>query len=105
MKKVILTLAASLLASTSFSAQNYQTGNISNLTATTGGIMIMMDSGTPTHCSGTPYGWLLIKQEHTALTATVLAAWASGSKYGTVYTSGIQTGSSYCIVNQFDPAN
>jgi len=99
---LLLTLAISSLGQ---SAEYYQTGKIKNLTAVTQGIMINMDTGQPDNCEGTPYGWLLIKQEHTAISSVVLASWASGNKSGTVYTSGRENGSGYCIVNQFDPAN
>lgn len=63
----------------------------------------MLDTSIPDNCSGTPYGWMLIKQDHTALTSMVLTAWASGKKKGTVYTSGrAANGTGYCVVNQFD---
>ena len=48
---------------------------------------------------------MLVKQEHTALTSVVLAAWASGNKAGTVYTSGKENGTGYCLITQFDPSN
>ncbi|GAD77097.1 hypothetical protein [Vibrio azureus] len=65
----------------------------------------MLDSGVPDNCADSRYGWLLIKQEHTALTSVVLAAWASGNKAGTVYTTARQNGFAFCTVNQFDPVN
>ncbi|MEW4363837.1 hypothetical protein [Aliikangiella maris] len=64
-----------------------------------------MDTGLPDNCKDTPYGWMLIKQEHTAIISTVLAAWASDNKSGTAYTSGRSGGTGYCIVNQFNPVN
>lgn len=86
-------------------AESYQSGSISNLTATTAGIMIMLDKGLPTKCNGSPYGWMLIKQEYTALTSVVLAGWVSGKKSGTVYISGRENGDGVCIINQWDPEN
>ncbi|MCC2522083.1 hypothetical protein [Vibrio coralliilyticus] len=85
-------------------ADHYQSGNISNLTAVESGVMIMIDKGVPTMCEGTRYGWLLIKQENTALTSTVLTSWASGNKRGTVYVKR-EDGASRCIVTQWDPVN
>ncbi|KJY73828.1 hypothetical protein [Vibrio nigripulchritudo] len=105
MRKFFLLLCLSSISAASFSAANYQSGKIKNLTATTSGIMIMMDAGLPDNCAGTPYGWMLIKQEHTAMTSVVLAAWASGNKSGTVYTSGREGGVGYCLISQFDPVN
>ncbi|MBD1567700.1 hypothetical protein [Vibrio sp. S12_S33] len=105
MKKLFWCFLLSVISIGSFAAEHYQTGKIKNLTVTTAGIMIMMDTGQPDNCAGTPYGWLFIKQEHTALTSVILAAWASGNKSGTVYTTGREGGVGYCLVNQFDPAN
>ncbi|KAB0482191.1 hypothetical protein F7Q91_04180 [Vibrio chagasii] len=105
MKKLFLCFFIAVISIPSFANENYQNGKIKNLTVTTAGIMIMMDTGQPNNCAGTPYGWLLIKQEYTALTSVVLAAWASGNKSGTVYTSGREGGVGFCLVTQFDPNN
>ncbi|NRF30659.1 hypothetical protein [Vibrio coralliilyticus] len=103
MKKIFLTLLA-VLPFVANAADHYQSGNISNLTAVESGVMIMIDKGVPTMCEGTRYGWLLIKQENTALTSTVLTSWASGNKRGTVYVKR-EDGASRCIVTQWDPVN
>ena len=105
MKKVIFGIIFSLAITNCWAGAHYQSGKIKNLTATTSGIMIMMDKGLPDNCVGTPYGWLLIKEENKALTSAVLTIWASGKGTGTVYTSGRVNGTGYCIVNQFDPTN
>ena len=105
MRKLFLLFYLSAISAAPFAAENYQSGKIKNLTAITSGIMIMLDTGLPSNCAGTPYGWMLIKQEHTALTSVVLAAWASGNKSGTVYTSGREGGVGFCLVSQFDPEN
>ena len=105
MKKIILGAFLSLVITNCFAAAHYQSGKIKNLTAVTNGIMIQMDTGLPDNCEGTPYNWLFIKQEYTALTSVVLAAWVSGKSTGTVYTTGRINGTGMCIVNQFDPAN
>ncbi|PKF80715.1 hypothetical protein CW749_05085 [Vibrio sp. vnigr-6D03] len=87
-----------------FASGHYKSGKISNLTAVTSGIMIMMDSGLPSKCAGSPYGWMKINQEYTAISSVVLTAWAAGKTSGTVYVSGRENGTGYCIVTQFDPA-
>ena len=65
----------------------------------------MLDTGVPENCEGTPYGWMLIKQEYTSMSSVVLAVWTANKKSGTVYTTSRHNGVGYCIVNQFDPAN
>jgi hypothetical protein len=104
-KKNLLLFLFLLFSFSAIAGPDYQSGKIVNLTAGTYGIMIMMDSGAPENCEGTPYGWLLIKQEHTAIVSVVLAAWASGKKEGTVYTFGQKNSTGYCLVSQFDPVN
>ena len=104
MNKYLIT-CLSLLSLNAVAATSHQAGDISNLTASTDGIMIKINNGLPDNCDGTPYGWMLVKQEHTALTSVVLAAWVSGNKAGTVYTSGRENGTGYCLITQFDPSN
>ncbi len=103
MLKKLLLSAVILVSAQAQGAQNHLNGNISNFTATVGGLMIMLDAGIPDNCAGTPYGWMMIKQEHTTLTSTVLALILAGKKKGTVYTTGIDA-SGHCIVSQFHPA-
>ena len=64
----------------------------------------MLDTGLPDNCEGSPYGWMLVKQECSAMTSTTLALWIADKRSVTVYTSGIQNGSSFCVINQVDPA-
>ncbi|HHF3406492.1 TPA: hypothetical protein ACPKAL_005116 [Vibrio alginolyticus] len=63
----------------------------------------MMDSEIPDNCESSPSGWMLIRQENTAMISVVLVVWAENKKSGTVYTSGKSNGVGFCIVNQFDP--
>lgn len=104
MKKIVILISLGILTFIN-AGVNYQHGNIKNLTAVTDGIMIMLDSGLPDNCLGTPYGWMLVKEEHQAITAVILSAWASGNKLGTVYTSGRENGKGYCLIDQYDPMN
>jgi len=107
MKKLVFSAVKSmvfvLVATFANAESHYISGTISNLTVTTQGIMIMVSGGLPDNCLGSPWGWMLIKQENTALTAVVLASWVKGSTQGTFYTSAAVS-SRYCTVNQFDPA-
>ena len=106
MKNLLLATLLLFVPLSVHAGPSHQNGSISNLTVTTGGIMIKLSSGLPDNCAGTPpWSWMLIKQEHTAITSVVLASWASGNKTGTVYTSGRENGSGYCLVTQFDPTN
>jgi len=104
MKKIIAVLFGLVLSLSTYAGNGYQWGKITNLTAVTGGIMIMLDTGLPDNCAGSPYGWMLIKQSNTAITSVVLATWVSGKKQGTIYTSGRENGTGYCLVTQYDPA-
>jgi len=65
--------------------------------------MIKLSGSLPDNCVGTPYDWILIKQEDTALTSVVLALWVSKDTTGTFYTSARENGTGYCSLNQFDP--
>lgn len=103
LRKIILLLCIFTLPAFAASGPNYLSGKIKNLTAIQDGILIMMDSGTPDNCEGSSSGWMLIRQENTAMISVVLAVWAANKKSGTVYTLGRNNGVGYCIVNQFDP--
>jgi len=103
MYKICVLLIGCIWSCSAFSGEHYQSGNIKNITAVSTGLLIQMDTGLPGHCAGTPYGWMHIDQRYTALVSLVLTVWASGSKTGTVYTSGIKEPGGYCKVNQFDP--
>ena len=105
MKKALILVSLLLVTQVSFAAESYQSGMINNITSVGSGLMIMMDTGLPTNCEGSPYGWLLIEQKNTTIISVVLTAWASKNTSGTVYTSGRPGGTGYCLVNQFDPAN
>jgi hypothetical protein len=97
----ILVLAA-LISMPALAGPYYLGGNVSNMTTTAQGVYIMLDSGVPENCKGTPYGWMVIREANKTMAAAVLAMWASGRRGATVYTSGID-GTGYCIINQVHP--
>lgn len=106
---------ACLLALASFAhttpalAEASQTGHISSMTTVNNGvsgILILLDSGLPTNCTGTPYGWLWIP-DGTTIDAYVLGLWLSGTESSvlvTVYTSGLAT-NGFCEVTQIQPSS
>jgi hypothetical protein len=85
-----------------FSAVDYLQGNIINMTSGPSGLMLKLDSGVPTNCAGTPYGWMLIRAENKIMAAVVLTMYASGKRGATVYTTAVAAGG-FCEINQFDP--
>jgi hypothetical protein len=103
-KKTLTLIIFTLLSLRTEAASNSTTGKIVNLTAIKEGIMIKVSGSLPDNCNGTPYNWILVKQEYTALTSVVLALWMSKDTSGTFYTSGRVNGSGFCILYQFDPA-
>lgn len=102
LKKV--SAAVLLFSAFSYAADHYLSGTIVNVTTTASGLMVMLDNGIPTNCQGTPYNWMLIKEENKTMISMVLAMWASGKKTATVYTAGITPGS-YCEITQLDPVD
>ncbi|HET9645740.1 MAG TPA: hypothetical protein VFP68_20830 [Burkholderiaceae bacterium] len=81
----------------------YVHGTLSNITSTAEGLLVMLDSGTPTNCAGTPYGWMLIKEANKTMVATALTMWLSGQRAVTIYTNPFSSGQSFCVVSQIDP--
>jgi hypothetical protein len=107
MKKLLaaLLLLSSFYGTVAHAGPNWLGGSISSLTSATGGLLIMLDSGIPDNCQGTPYGWMLIKEVDRALTAVALTMWATGRKAGTVYTSAPASVGGYCVITQLQPVN
>lgn len=62
--------------------------------------MIQLDNGSsvPTNCVGSPYGWLLISQQYSAMISNFLTSYFSGHKAFNIYTDA--TSGSFCSVNQ-----
>ena len=85
-----------------YAADVWLTGNVTNMTSHAGGLLLILDSGVPTNCQGTQYGWMLIKAENKVMIALLLTMYAMGKKTATVYTSAIGA-NAYCEINQFDP--
>lgn len=99
-------IALALAVATSANAYpNYQSGHITNVTFAGDDVLIMLDSGLPDNCVGTPYGWMQIPSTAKVTKAFVLGLWLRGDLLSvamTVYTSG-RDSSGYCQINQIDP--
>jgi hypothetical protein len=83
---------------------DYVTGNITQYTTTTDGVLLMVDAGPSANCKGTPYGWMLVPETNKTLVAMTLTAIANGKKAVTLYTAGFTGTTPYCVVNQVQPS-
>lgn len=101
-----LLCSAALAAAAAYADQTHLAGRISNMTLAGDSVLIMLDTGVPGNCAGTPYGWMRIPAVNKPMTAFVLGLWLRGDASAvpvTVYTSPPDS-SGYCTVNQLDPA-
>lgn len=105
MRRIYVAVLFATMSFSAISGNTHQYGKIRDISAVTGGLLIKLDSGAPDNCANTPYGWLLVKSDRTTIISVVLASWAAGSKTGTIYTTGLENGNGYCLVNQFDPTD
>lgn len=104
MRKRLLTTASLLavgLAQDAAAADEYLGGNISNISSHGAGLMVMLDTGVPTNCSGVGYNWMTIPEANKTMIAVALLAWQLGRGV-TVYTNPLSNG--FCTINQLDPA-
>lgn len=86
---------------------NYQSGHISRVSFVSTGVLIWLDTGTPTNCTNTPYGWMMISSSSTPMVAFVTGLWMRGDASQvtvTVYTGGIDS-TGYCQIGQIDTGN
>jgi hypothetical protein len=96
-------LATSMLVASSAQADAV-TAHITRVSYITTGVLIMLDTGPPTNCSGTPSGWMMIAAPYTAMIAFVSGLWFRGdaaAKPLVVYTSSID-GTGFCQISQID---
>jgi len=90
-------------ASSIWAAESYQTGTITNITTIPEGVLLMLDVGPPTNCTGTPYNWMLVPEANKTMVAAVFMMWMSGQRRVTVYSAGAYTGNGFCKLGQVDP--
>ena len=83
-------------------ADTYLAGRISNVTFAGDMVLIMLDTGVPDNCAGTPYGWMAIPTTYKSMVAFVIGLWMRGDAAQvsmTVYTDSRPPGG-YCQINQ-----
>ena len=85
-----------------YAADAYLTGTMSNITTVRDGLLIMLDTGVPANCAGTPYGWMMIRESNKTMIAVALVAWYTGTRGVMIYTDGALPGA-VCVINQFNP--
>jgi hypothetical protein len=97
-------LSALLVARPAFAFDNYQFGHISRVSFVPNAVLIMLDNGIPTNCTGTPAGWLMINASSGPIVAFVTGLWMRGDASQiqlAVYTGGIDS-TGFCQVSQID---
>jgi len=95
---------ATLLSAPAHAFDNYENGHITRVSYYLDLVLISVDSGVPTNCSGTPSGWIAIPAANKAMQAFVTGLWMRGDaldKSFTFYTGGIGT-SGFCELGQLD---
>jgi len=100
-------LAACLVAAplSIHAAPTYMSGRIVNISFAGDSIFIMLDTGLPDNCAGTPFGWMVIPSGAKAMQAFVVGLRLSGNVRDipvAVYTSG-RDNTGYCQISQIDP--
>jgi hypothetical protein len=71
------------------------TGYITAQTSNAQGLLVQVSGGTPTNCSSTPYGWLLIPEANKSMVSLTLTAIAQNRQVK-VFTNGIPQGQTFC---------
>jgi hypothetical protein len=102
-----LLAAGMLMTSIAHAGATYQSGHITRVAYATNGVLIMLDAGPPTNCSATPYGWMMMAPQYTAMISWVTGLWFQGTAASvqvTLYTTGIDS-TGYCQINQIDTLN
>src|SRR5262245_6822135 len=85
MFKKTLKLCASLAAvlcmtGHAHAAATYQSGHISNVTFSSTSVLIMLDTGLPDNCVGSPYGWMVVPDSYKSMAAFVIGLWMRGDQ-------------------------
>jgi hypothetical protein len=81
---------------------NYVVGNISNYSAVASGLLIMVDTGIPDNCAGSPYNWMIIANEDKAMLAMALMRISQDQMGVALYSAGVFY-NGICRVTQYDP--
>jgi hypothetical protein len=100
----LLITTAMLAALPVHAADSYVVGYITRVSFAGDHIIIMVDAGVPTNCTGTPFGWMTVPDANKPMQAFVTGLWMRGdaaSKQLAVYTTGIDS-SGFCQISQID---
>jgi len=89
MRKILgaILLLSLFTAGNSFAAELSQSGRISNVVSRPDGLLIELDNGIPTRCSGTIGEWMIIPEANKSMIAVALMNLES-NKLIEVYTDG-----------------
>lgn len=98
--KALTAIVISLWSLAGVAGDSSVAGRIVDVTSNADGLLVRIDAGVPTNCSGALYNSMLIPEANRTMIATALIAWQNESG-GTVYTDGLVQGQ--CRINQFDP--
>jgi len=97
-------LLATLMSVPAHAYQNYETGHITRVSFNTDYILITVDAGVPTNCTGTFSGWMAIPSASKVMQAFVTGLWMRGDaadKSMVFYTTGIGA-TGFCEISQID---
>ena len=95
---------ATLSAVPAHAYENYETGHITRVSFNTDYILITVDAGVPTNCTGTFSGWMALTSASKLMQAFVTGLWMRGDapdKSMVFYTTGIGA-SGFCEISQID---
>lgn len=87
-------------------ADTYVTGNITQITSITEGLLIKLEEGNlPNLCKNkTAFGWMLIPQSRKTIIAVTLSQWYQKKRNVTVYVDSDYTNNkNYCTIKQVAP--
>ena len=99
-----LAAVATLISLPAHAFDNYESGHITRVSYLGDFMIITVDTGVPTNCTGTPFGWMAIPVANKAMQAFVTGLWMRGDaldKSFTFYTAGIGS-TGYCEIGQLD---
>jgi hypothetical protein len=102
LRKILVAACGLMLGTPAHSESSWLAGNIVNISSGSAGLFIMLSTGVPDNCAGTPYSWMLIPESAKTMIAVTLLARLQNWPV-VVYTNG-RDATGYCTINQVDPS-
>ncbi|MBF0298633.1 MAG: hypothetical protein HQK51_07935 [Oligoflexia bacterium] len=99
-KIMVCLLLAVITSGVAFAEDFHLGGKVNRITSVENGLLVMLDSGVPTKCQGTPYGWILIPETNKTMVTLAILANQLNLKYVVIYTKGLVNG--VCTATQVD---